>query len=269
MSTKVYNGFRVRGATSLDSAFRIINTKETRESLRRLIETLTLRCAAKLSQRTYDRMVLGLSDDKPTTLYRAIWNAHDDIAKRQQASKDSNRRDPGVDFALEISLIPCGRQVLGLSFPGSSKIAEWLLTRPFHEDYSFWDNSDRPEEVTGPEWNARSRTWGRVFRDSSIPAELGVTLQLNPPMFSFAIAQSRSAYIPHFDSVEKRAETYAIETIRDMQMKKLSPDYPDKKDFWNLFRLSGEFTKTPEGQEMVTRLAEDYLVRLPDLTTAE
>ena len=45
-------------------------------------------------------------------------------------------------------------------------------------DYSYWNNSDRPDEVTARQWKARGQVWDRLFAESGIPSEVGLQHQI-------------------------------------------------------------------------------------------
>lgn len=57
-------------------------------------------------------------------------------------------------------------------------ILETLLAHPQVKDYSYWNNTDKPEDVTELQWHKRRDAWDSMLTASGIPAESMLTIRL-------------------------------------------------------------------------------------------
>jgi len=105
----------------------------------------------------------------------------------QQRILDMGRtdtRDPEVDTNFDVVICEDGNNAVLLSF---TEHHEWfmdLLSLPGAEDFSFWDGTDRPEDISEEDWATRRRTYERILsRDPhGRPAGCGVTLTFQKPV---------------------------------------------------------------------------------------
>jgi hypothetical protein len=87
--------------------------------------------------------------------------------KLLEASK-SNLRDPyfDVDCGLNVWLqddyaykIPVSEHWIAASLDSGPEVFEWV------EDYSYWNNTDGPEEISEADWDAREEKWYSICID--------------------------------------------------------------------------------------------------------
>jgi hypothetical protein len=86
-----------------------------------------------------------------------LMNAAEDLAKLSGQHSFS-----GLDLEASLNIWVRGRYaycipVTDLSIP----IRDWNPP-PYARDYSYWDNSDRPEDVSPKEWRARKSIWKKL-----------------------------------------------------------------------------------------------------------
>jgi len=78
----------------------------------------------------------------------------------KEDAKSMERGFFGIEMGCQVFIhgryayiIPCGE--------------DWLLKGfelpEFAEDFSYWNNSDRPDELSDREWNRRGRTWDKII----------------------------------------------------------------------------------------------------------
>lgn len=112
-----------------------------------------------------------------------------------------------------ISFIPKGKHIFGIIFAQDDLAQKWLQ-KDFVSRYPYWNNTDRPADVSAKEWKARERTWGIV---------LGGNYRLTPAEAGFStdnMAEATRANYVSFEDIEKyqpsldeRAKAVAIEVI--------------------------------------------------------
>jgi hypothetical protein len=135
-------------------------------------------------------------------------------------------RVPGADFACDIAFLedPQDHALYALLF---SERPEYRAAWESFEEvtpFAYWDNTDRPEEVTAEEWELRRQTWDRVLPyDDDIPSQRGITWSLLADMHHAAIhfvfhAENITPYIPTINArarvIAKRLADAHMDSIR-------------------------------------------------------
>lgn len=80
-----------------------------------------------------------------------------------------------ADIGYDVTLLPngAGGEPLVLVFGEQARLyAQDLRGAGVTREYGYWDNSDRPEDVTAAQWKVRRQAWSGVF-DAS-PAQVGL-----------------------------------------------------------------------------------------------
>lgn len=143
MSIRIYKGFLIDTDSVSDIALAI---EEFRPWVRTAAE-------AKL-----DKFVKSLSATKDNREAYRTWQA------RREASRATNYRDPAVDtdFSLAFIAHPNQMQCLGICYTENLPwFRKWLKTRGVQE-YSYWNNADKPSRLSAREWAERGIVWGSV-----------------------------------------------------------------------------------------------------------
>lgn len=208
MSTKIYNGFRMKGVRSLDKAFHSI------KALRKTAEEAANKEAAKLlanaAANKYDLAIA--SGGKPQNVmleaYRDISDALFEDAKE--------RKRCYFDLGLSVALaVTHSKAVIGIVYSENRSMLKSFMANENIVDYSYWNNTDEPDDVSALEWSKRRGHWNEVL-EIGIPAMemFNVTL-VNEYQFPYPDKELVEQYIPTF---EKRlpivAELSTMEKIR-------------------------------------------------------
>lgn len=137
MSTKIYQGFRIE-TTNLRKILGIVDV--FRPKLMYLAEDL------------YCSSIRNVMEDGKT-FSEAIgyWR------ERKRTLEEITLNDPTPYFSL--TFIPSKRYTLGIVYTAQLEWFNlWCETEGVRE-YGYWDNVDRPEEVSSAEWRKRSKHW--------------------------------------------------------------------------------------------------------------
>jgi hypothetical protein len=271
MSTKIYNGYRIKGATTLDEAFAALNTDANRKWVATRIEELTREYLALRVTRVIDRSYLEPDNEEAVRAAKhAVMSCLSELWKDQREARAEGRRDHLIDFDLDVSLIPVGkrqhRQVVALIFAQRECHRDWFSKLDCVEDFSYWDNSDRPEEVSAPEWRKRKRVWEQACPGHTTPAERGVTLQFHPPQP--CMPTQRDLLRAFMADIPTRAVGYAEDHVCSMALKKLQVGIAEQdrlKDFWAHYRKADKYAKSEEGRAAIAKIAAVYETALPNL----
>lgn len=150
---------------------------------------------------------------------------HDDLSERKNAENylvDSYmrgldriketlgypaKRDTELDTtaSVQIYLDPEGGGLYGLYFIEHPELIKLFLADPAVVSTPYYDNTDRPSDLTEADWKARAALWERLLPDSGIPNQGGVTVELAPgvPELAFPDEEEMRAYWP---SLEQRLD---------------------------------------------------------------
>lgn len=182
MSTKIYTGFKFKPGTTLDAAAKQLSAIQ--QSLAAMLRDQVDAYFVREQVRLLDALILksqpGFADkiELPVGLLNAnniFLKVFNDFLDRTKDIERTSRRDPAVDFKFEVVLIPVDDMVCGIYYTENRAAAELFMKSEGIEDFTFWNNTDRPDEVTKETWENRRAVWCKVFNDNPVPAEMGFT----------------------------------------------------------------------------------------------
>lgn len=172
MSTKIHDGYRLADGISM---FGLLH--QLRTSITPVYERLYT--AAVVRQATFDAddILRGATNEAGTTkttspLTSAVFavdRAHHQIAKTGQ-------RNPRLDFNFEVVAMPdphdhhSSYAIIYTEQDEYRKVWQDLYNV---EPFGYWNNTDRPDDITDDEWDSRRRTWNRVIPDLTAPSTIG------------------------------------------------------------------------------------------------
>lgn len=211
MSTKIYNGLRI----DLPAADLFAFTAE----LRALCAPIRDRREAELTAAHAAEVVdlawaveAGLAPDHATATLAEITavpvvHAFRAIAERRRQIRATGLRDPGVDTGLDVSFLrdPDTGTILAIPYTEVRAYLDALRTHPAVTPYGYWNNTDRPDDVTAAHWEARRAAWERCAGADPV-AVRALTWTLDDATCGLDAAAIRA----HLPSVTARAGNLAV-----------------------------------------------------------
>lgn len=167
MSTKAYEGvrFRARNLTAL-----VVDMTQAFAELDRLSLIHEARFVAHEAARVHDEDWMACKRDStgsrpaPEAFSAYVSRAWQEMRKRQQEVRATQLRDPEVDSLVEIQVWQGpGKHLYGYVHSEVKGARQQLLDSGIAEDFAYWNNSDRPENVSAAQWRHRSRVWDKLF----------------------------------------------------------------------------------------------------------
>lgn len=158
MSTKVYKGFRV--------------------------ETTDLRALAALVDAVRPVIKAGAQAVLDLFMERAGGTraeAYGAWLTARATTVDKGVRHPAVDTQFDLLFIPREGHCLGICYTEHDAWFDAWLALPGVRAWSYWNNTDRDEDVPEAEWEARRASWESV----GIPAMDGFTVDVMDPAGPF------------------------------------------------------------------------------------
>jgi len=155
MSIKIYEGFRMTG--SLLENYRKLEGMRPwfqKASYNRYVRFIAIRATEKLDHSVRSGEELAKAP---------IWLAIEEFKNRQKDIKDTHHRDPAVDFEARVSLYPiANRSTLGIFWCDWFEWRHHFQTQPFIQEYGYWDNTDKPDNLSDNDWACREADWTRA-----------------------------------------------------------------------------------------------------------
>lgn len=192
MSTKIYAGFRMAPGKTLEDAFAAVST------FRGLAAKHQRRIVAKAKA------------------WRAANKA--DYSNHQLAPAEREIE------AEEVSIVfyPHAGRVYGIAFMPHDYEKMWFESSGV-TPWGYWNNTDRPHDVSEQEWEERRNTWDKILGDSQTFALGGLIAKClgYPP---YVTADEVLAEMP---TVEERARRLAIDVLADESGIKRVSDYAE------------------------------------------
>lgn len=187
MSTKIHNGFKLKGIKTLDKAFFLM--PELRKTIQAAVLQRTAKLLAERACFIYDEATM-----KGETLgLPALAVARRAIDEDLMESGKQRRRcyyDLGFDVSLAITT---DKTVIGMVFCEDRDIRKLFFEHESVEEYAYYDNTDEPDDMPVKEWRKRRGHWNEVLGASSVPAET---------MFNIRFVQEYTLPYPDRELVE-------------------------------------------------------------------
>jgi len=155
MSTKIYSGFKAKnvGAKQL-----MKDLLDIQNEAKTIAKHLSWNSQAWQAVLLFDEVSLGLAE-KPK--YSYIGEARAKLLNEQQESERTNMRNCEVDYSFSICVYPVkNNEFLGVWFTEwENKYVPLITSKPWYQEYGYWNNTDKPEHITSREWNKRRKDW--------------------------------------------------------------------------------------------------------------
>jgi len=155
MSTKIYSGFKAKNVGTKQLMQDLLNIQSEAKNIARQLSWDYQAWKAVL---LFDEVALGLAE-KPK--YSYIGEARAKLFSEQQESERTNMRNREVDYSFSICVYPIkNNEFLGVWFTEwESKYTPLIKSKPWYQEYGYWNNTDKPEHITNREWNKRRKDW--------------------------------------------------------------------------------------------------------------
>lgn len=263
MSTKIYNGYRVYIGTenSLTRAMKLLD--EIRTYMRSAVERTVLQELIREAVGIYDTRTLrahGLlpahpsEQDLDSPLYAAYHKYVDNPALM-------HGQDVGDEFTLTVHHHDSDPENLYLMAFGQTDLfdAEFLGRENFFE-FGYWDNTDRPDDVSEEEWHHRDVMWDKLGVYDYPPVVAGLSMKVRSkyeyPSIRFLVEdtdhpvynkETATSLIP---GLKKRTTRLSVDVMTHRKVKEASAT---GENIWAIAHdaLSAISEKTPEGAAVI------------------
>lgn len=274
MSTKIYNGFKFTNSSlpfihQKITEFRLLLQVEHKIKIARFMANIATRMIDDLSVNPLlaEPVENHPKYTKEDLTCSPLTFADLKLMERQKKIKVQQTRDPGVDFSFDVSLMPFENDVYAIVYTDQSDWLNLWSQQTFVESFSYWDNSDKPDDINEKEWEQRSKIWDSIFSNK----DLGST----PAMNGFN-AQCCAEYVyvepklilENIPTLDNRVQILAESITLSKYMK---PEYVEeyKNKIFELVSNARKWMKTPEGAQVLKLAQEQVKNSIPHLITRD
>lgn len=218
MSTKIYTGFKLKTIKSLDGVIPFVDT--LRPAIIEIANTKWAENLLSMAIFKYDYATVT-GGDLNQNFYGETFSAMMDAVRQDEIRGYRSAFDFGFELAFSLSTVG-RRAVVGLYFTECPEMVSYFNDCPEVEPYFYFDNTDRPEEITSRDWKRRKEVWDSVLGWDT-PAKRMFSIEVVKPYTPMLIDKADLDRV--FPSLEKRLDTLA----RDYTMK----SFEDSMDIAN------------------------------------
>lgn len=142
----------------------------------------------QMLDKVIERLDILMNNMKPETFYKLLlkqWNGEDKYAKKyfndgkparytQLEAVLSCCREVAHSQARDVVLdIECGlsiriRNKYAYIIPYGERAYARISIPNYAKEYTYWNNTDQPEDVSNAQWNARGKIWNEILDESPI-----------------------------------------------------------------------------------------------------
>lgn len=171
MSTKLYSGLIAHTTNLFDLA------RTIRAHMSVVVEEAKQEQFGDDLTRVWDFALQGLPEGSPLTMDTSVATAA--ILYRMDQDRRDSSPEGTHNGALDwkVTALPYGGDAtLLLVHAVNPDYRLALLEAPGFEDFAYWDNSDRPGDVSADEWRDRRSAWELALAPDWVPANHGVSI---------------------------------------------------------------------------------------------
>lgn len=160
MSTKIYDGAKLNGITTLAEAFSFI--EEIRKPITEILFEESANEIKTLACLIYDLNSVGIDMFQPDETDRKP------LLTATMRYMTSNRNE---DTEYSIAVGTVDDHVLAIPFfQNNRKCHDIFFNHPKVSRFGYWTNTDKDPEVSNKEWKQRGELWDKLFSKQHIPA---------------------------------------------------------------------------------------------------
>lgn len=181
MSTKLYDGLRLIGEQDVF---------DTMKTITPLIEEEYQKLAKKLVANE----ITNLIDNPPTTppKYDMIFiEAQDKWEEDQKNYGDNHTLNDPLRFTIAFGKI--GKKILAYPYYTQQEYGDILKNTGLFEEYGYWNNYDKPKNISEKEWEERAKDWDNLLNEKGTLGNLLLwKLDSKQPFLSVLLSEDKT-----------------------------------------------------------------------------
>ena len=271
MSTKIYNGLVIHEEISLASLSR--RCKTLRNIANEKAEKEMIFLCSKIVQILFEEACLGLESEldveKSSDQVLSPASRMYDWLEHQKIKNNKGERNDLV-CELDIVFFPMKEgslKTLAIAY-GPDSLTDLFKSSFKTKEYGYWDNEDKPDELSASDWKMRKREWERALGPQMelTPREAGISICMVSSKFKTWWTPEVSEIVSVLKEesfVAKRSDILAKKWVRQRLIK--STSYKTMSDFIREARINDKWLES-EGADVTRKISELLHQGLPILS---
>jgi len=256
MSTKIYTGFKFRNPHLLVIHHQI---QAFRKELKALVLEKCSRLVAEMATHRIDRLAMGMKVQEPSSdcPLACAWSK---LNEEKRKIDKTQERNPIFDFDFELAIFPLSEdKVLGMYFTEQEDFRKLWLSKWFVEEYGYWDNTDKPDELSEKDWERRCRDWDKALPDyCAVPSLNGYGADCTEKYYPVVHAAEALKYIPN-----RRQRVRSIAKDRLWMQRSKRKKLVEVENFWKELREFSEWFKSGKGKKAMKAMEAKVRAKIP------
>ena len=160
MSTKIYNGYRLplTNHASLPKVMQYLDRK--RKAIVDCARRESSKSLVKLAIGNFDSTWLGRNKGHESSKGSALINAMMFVAKEAKKVKAEGIRSP-YDWSCSVIVLKGRQRLLAMLYCEDERLTK--IAKSILEPFPYWNNTDRPSNMSEKEWDERGQEWDEVL----------------------------------------------------------------------------------------------------------
>ncbi len=274
MSTKLFNGYYIEQC-NLKQLHKF--SLKLREKMQEKEKEIYVRLLVNSSVYIYDKRnlikvgyyELPKGEIEYKGPYSAFFRAYYHISDRFNKVQHSMTRDVDYDLSCNVTVIPTKTKILALIYAEQKEYHEVFESFKNVYKYPYWDNTDRPNDMTQKEWNARGREWDNALKPNDIPAMSGFGIEC-VPIFIPHVEKDELFSLCPMPAFENRILIHANRILSDRFFKRtITGDTTPITEIVPRVSEWIEYKESEEGKSELDKLEEEIKIHFKHLLTYE
>ena len=223
LSAKIYTGVKLE-ANSIYELTKLV--KLIRGKLTLLAQEEYAKAIARMVEQAYAYQKYGvlldgglkdpslIKDVQPDKLLWEICKISRQTMKANKSSETYLELVRELDFNVRLTAfaLPDGR-FLGIPYVENDVLRKALLDTPEVQEYGYWDNVDKPDNVSDEEWEQRETDWTTALTGIGIPLNDGFTYEIvndDVHILKYVATNTLSKYFTPLEAYKKEIARHIL-----------------------------------------------------------
>lgn len=174
MSTKIHNGYQLQNKTTFADLNLFCQklgeqiSKKREELVEQLFSDLFMNDIVSIFSGDY------LYFEKVNLKRNIVFCLSEICENEQNKIKTIGARNPRFDFDFEVVFIHSSQKILCLLYTEKREFVNIWESQPGVEEYGYWNNSDKPENLSEKDWDKREIDWDEALPGYTPPSKRGL-----------------------------------------------------------------------------------------------
>ena len=263
MSTKIYDGLQIKymSMQNLNEYFKNLRkelipiaNEEYLKVLARIVECFVVYAQTNVQLNSPIKNYSVLKNNSKNEIRYQSEKVALEIMKSNKAAETIMEYESDLDFDVKISIFPINKKLLALPYVSNERLKKELLSKPEIMEYGYWNNVDRPENISSAAWKRRKNNWDKALPGLGIPSENGFLFEiLDSKMHAFTFISDFKKLYPYFSSNDKLEKEVAFNMLLNKkydEFKEITPPEELERNTMSIYFKARDYIKAhPEELE--------------------